>query len=56
MVPFAGDPNRARMEGFADLRLRVSFDAGRPERLLELSADTPPDGGGYHHQLTLMEE
>jgi hypothetical protein len=56
IVPFGGDPNQARMGGFADLTLRVSFDAKRPERLLELSADTRLDASGYHHRLTLMEE
>jgi hypothetical protein len=56
MLPFAGDENRGRMGAFADLELRVSYDADRPGRLLELSADTPPGKGGYHHRLTLIAE
>ena len=39
IVPFAADPNRGRMGGFADLTLRLRYDEGRPDQLLELSAD-----------------
>ena len=38
---------------FADLTLRLRFDADGRTRLLELSADTAGDAGGYHHRLTL---
>jgi hypothetical protein len=41
------------MGGFADLVLRLRFDADEPARLLELSADTAGGDGGYHHRLTL---
>ena len=41
---------------FADLALRLRFDAARPERLLELSADTAGGDGGYHHRLMLTAE
>jgi hypothetical protein len=54
--PFSGDRNRARMGAFGDLALRLRFDADRPERLLELSADTAEGDGGYHHRLTLTAE
>ena len=54
--PFAEDQNRGRMGAFADLALRLRFDAARPERLLELSADTAEGDGGYHHRLTLTAE
>jgi hypothetical protein len=51
--PFEADRNRARMGGFAELVLRLRFDAGEPGRLLELSADAAGGDGGYHHRLTL---
>jgi hypothetical protein len=54
--PFEADANRARMGGFADLTVRLSFDPERPERILELSADTPADSGGYHESLVLIAE
>ena len=54
--PFAADPNRARMGAFADLALRLRFDPDRPDRILELSADTPDAAGGYHQRLTLITE
>ena len=53
--PFEADRNRARMGPFGDLALRLRFDADEPARLLELSADTAGDAGGYHHRLTLTE-
>jgi hypothetical protein len=56
MRPFADDPSRERMGAFADLVVRVGYDADQPGRLLELSADTPPGAGGYHHRLTLIAE
>jgi hypothetical protein len=52
--PFEGDRNRERMGVFKDLEVRLRFE--EPERLLELSADTPGDGDGYHHRLTLTGE
>jgi hypothetical protein len=54
--PFAADANRARMGEFADLAIRLSFDPGEPARILELSADTPGDGGGYHEHMVLLAE
>jgi hypothetical protein len=51
--PFEADGNRARMGAFADLALRLRFDADEPARLLELSADTAGEDGGYRHRLTL---
>lgn len=54
--PFADDPNRARLGPFADLVLGVTTAAKLPGRLLELSADTPGDGPGYHERLTLLPE
>jgi hypothetical protein len=54
--PFEADRNRGRMGAFADLSLRLRFDADEPGRLLELSADTAGDAGGYHHRLTLTGE
>ena len=55
IVPFAADPNRGRMGGFADLTLRLRYDEGRPDRLLELSADTAEGAEGYHHRLALID-
>lgn len=55
-VPFAGDPNRARLGAFADLTLRLRYDRARPERILELSADTAPGEAGYHEKLVLIAE
>ena len=54
--PFAADANRVRMGEFADLTIRLSFDPGEPGRILELSADTPGDGSGYHETLVLLAE
>jgi hypothetical protein len=54
--PFAADPNRARMGAFADLALRLRFDPERPDRILELSADTTDAAGGYHQTLRLVTE
>ena len=54
--PFDGDPNRARLGPFADLVLGVTTTPDLPGRLLELSADTPGDGPGYHERLTLLPE
>ena len=54
--PFVADRNRARLGPFADLTLRLRFDAADPGRLLELSADTARDADGYHHRLTLVAE
>lgn len=54
--PFADDPNRARLGAFADLVLGVTLAPDLPGRLLELSADTPGDGPGYHERLTLLPE
>ena len=56
LVPFAGDPNRAKMGAFADLTLRLRFDPERPERILELSADTAPGEAGYHEKMVLIAE
>lgn len=56
LEPFAQDPNRAKLGGFADLTLRLAYDPARPERLLELSADTASAEGGYHEKLVLIAE
>lgn len=56
LVPFATDPNRARMGAFANLALRLRFDPARPERILELSADTAPGEDGYHEKMVLIAE
>jgi hypothetical protein len=56
LQPFATDPNRPRMGGFADLTLGFRFDPTDPGRILELSADTPAPKGGYHERLVLIAE
>ena len=56
IVPFADDPNRPRMGVFADLALRLRFDPAQADRILELSADTAPGGGGYHEKMVLIAE
>lgn len=56
LVPFADDPNREKLGVFADLTLRLRFDPARPERILELSADTAPGAGGYHEKMILIAE
>lgn len=55
MRPFANDPNRARMGAFATLALRLRYDPDRPDRILELSADTKAAGDGYYGRLLLEE-
>jgi hypothetical protein len=54
--PFVQDPNRGRMGAFGDLAIALRFDPQRPERILELSADTPPGEEGYHDRLVLVME
>jgi hypothetical protein len=54
--PFEADRNRGRMGEFADLTVRLRFEAEAPGEILELSADTAEDVGGYHHRLTLIAE
>ena len=56
LTPFADDANRARMGAFADLAIRLAFDPARPERILELSADTAPGEAGYHEKMVLIAE
>ena len=56
LAPFANDPNRPKMGPFADLTLRLRFDPERPERILELSADTAAGEGGYHETMVLIAE
>lgn len=53
MRPFANDQNRARMGAFAELSVRLRYDPDRPDRILELSADTQAAGHGYYERLTL---
>jgi hypothetical protein len=54
--PFAEDANRGRMGGFAELAIGLRFDPERPERILELSADTQGGEGGYHQRMVLIAE
>jgi hypothetical protein len=54
LMPFAADPNGAKMGVFGDLSLRLRFDPGAPGRLLELSADTAAADDGYHDRLLLI--
>ena len=56
LVPFAEDPNRPKMGPFGDLTVRLRFDPDRPERILELSADTAEGGEGYHEKMVLIAE
>lgn len=53
LTPFAADPNRDRMGGFAGLTLRIGYDG---PRILRLSADTGGAETGYHDRLRLMED
>ena len=54
--PFVQDPNRGRMGAFGDLAITLRFDPARPERILELSADTPAGEDGYHDRMVLVME
>jgi hypothetical protein len=45
-VPFAADPERARMGPFADLEMRFVVSDAVPGRLAALSFETPPGEGG----------
>lgn len=52
--PFADDPNRGRMQGFADLELRVTMSDAVPGWYLTLAAEAPDAGGapgGYRSEL-----
>lgn len=52
--PFAGDPNRGRMQGFGDLEMRVTMSDAVPGWYLTLMAEAPgADGapGGYRSEL-----
>jgi hypothetical protein len=44
------------MGGFAELAIGLRFDPERPERILELSADTQGGEGGYHQRMVLIAE
>lgn len=54
--PFAADKNRDRMGEFGTFALHLTFDPARPERLVELKADTAAGAGGYTETLTLIAE
>ncbi len=56
LTPFATDANKAKMGVFADLTIRLRFDPARPDRILELSADTAAGADGYHEKLVLIAE
>lgn len=56
LLPFAKDPNRARLGALADLRLRFRFDPEEPSRLLSLMADTALGTEGYSQRLELIGE
>ncbi|MGP3696248.1 hypothetical protein [Rhodobacter sp. NSM] len=51
--PFAQDARRQAMGPFADLVLRITFDAGQSVPLRALEADTTSAGGTYRETLTL---
>ncbi len=55
MRPFAGDPNRARMQGFGDLELQVTVSDAVPGWYLSLRAEAPDaEGmkGAYRSEMT----
>lgn len=54
MVPFANDPNRARMQGFADLTLTVTVSKDVPGWYLAMAADAQHDGQGYRSETRFM--
>lgn len=54
--PFAGDANAARMGDFAGLTVTLAYDPDRPDRLVELLADTGDGPGGYSESLKLLPE
>jgi hypothetical protein len=56
LTPFAADANRARLGAFADLTIRLHVDPARPERILELSANTAAGADGYHETMVLIAE
>lgn len=56
LTPFAQDANRARMGGFADLAITITYDAATPGRVLELKADTPAGAQGYSEHLQLLKD
>ncbi len=56
LSPFAADKNRDKMGDFGTLALHLTFDPGRPARLVELKADTAAGTGGYTETLTLIAE
>ncbi|MBV0892107.1 hypothetical protein KTN05_09610 [Paracoccus sp. Z118] len=54
LAPFADDPNRDRLGGFADLRIALRLDPADPARLLELRAEA--GAADYLEQMTLVTE
>ena len=46
LEPFANDPNRAQMQGFGDLALRVVMSDAVPGWYLSLTAEAPAQNGG----------
>ena len=54
--PFADDPNRDRLGGYADLALRFTLSDEAPGWYLSLAAEAPGADGqsGYHSSLTLQ--
>lgn len=56
LLPFANDPNQARLGDLAGLTVTLVFDPAAPGRLVSLKADTALGASGYSETLTLRSE
>ncbi|MEO0386917.1 MAG: hypothetical protein AAF281_05225 [Pseudomonadota bacterium] len=56
LVPFADDPNHARMRGFGDLALKITMSEAVPGWYMSLRAETSPNGGEAVYRSELVFE
>lgn len=56
LLPFAGDPNAARLGDWASLALTIEYAPDAPWRLTRLSAATDAAENGYQETMVLMSE
>lgn len=55
LAPFAGDPNRERMQGFGDLTLTITMSDAVPGWYLKMVAEVPGAGAPIYRSEVLFE-